>query len=181
MRQPADKYGPIAILLHWLIAAGVVAAVGFGLTTVYADSARVTRATVLIHQSIGTALFALVLFRALWRVTHPAPPLPAAMPRAQKVAAAVTHGSLYVMLFALPITGYIKLAAFGRDITVFGLFNLPNLMPQDRELSVTAQDLHAYGQYVLYALVALHVGAALYHQFVLKDGLLRRMLPELRR
>jgi cytochrome b561 len=115
--------------------------------------------------------------RAVWRLTHPAPPLPVETPRAQKAAAAVAHVSLYVLLFFMPLSGYVGLAARGRTITVAGLFDLPNLVPQGLALARRAQSLHENAQYVLYALLAVHIGAALYHRFVLKDGVLARMWP----
>ena len=97
------------------------------------------------------------------------------MPRSHKIAAAATHGLLYVTLFAFPVTGYISLAARGRDISIFGLFDLPQLVERSRLLSANSRDLHDYGQYAFYALVALHVAAALYHHFIVKDDILRRM------
>ncbi len=175
MQPPNEKFGPVAIFLHWFTALAILVAVIFGLVSVYADSAELTRTALLIHQSLGFIAFVVVIFRIVWRMTHPAPPLPEAMPQSQKIAAATTHGLLYLTLLALAVTGYIGLAARGRAISIAGLFDLPRVVPLDRVLSVTSQNLHDYGQYVLYALLALHVGAALYHHFVVKDGILRRM------
>jgi len=178
MQAAAEKFGRVTIFVHWVTAVAVVVAAAFGLTSVYADSTELTRAMTLYHQSLGTALFILVLFRAAWRVTHPAPPPLAGTPAFRRIGAAATHGLLYVMLIFLPLTGYIGLAARGREISIMGLFTLPNMVPVSRPLSVNAQDLHNYGQYVLYALVLLHVGGALYHHYILKDGLMRRMMTD---
>lgn len=175
MQPAAVKFGLVTILVHWVTALGVVVAAAIGLVSVYTNSTDLTRLATAVHQSIGTALFAVVVFRTLWRLTHPAPPPIAGTPRMQRLAANATHALLYVSLFALPITGYIGLAARGRDITIFGLFDLPHIVPLSRPLSVNAQNMHMYLQYFLYALVLLHVGAALYHHYVMKDGLLRRM------
>ena len=158
------------------MAVGIVVAAVLGLTSVYADSADLTRAMTLYHQTLGTTLFGLVLFRAVWRLTHPVPPPLAHTPAGQRIAAAATHALLYVMLIFLPITGYVGLAARGREISMLGFVNLPNIVPLSRPLSVNAQSLHSYGQYFLYALILMHVGAALYHHYVLKDGLMRRMM-----
>jgi cytochrome b561 len=177
MQPPIEKFGPVAIFLHWFTAFAILVAVIFGLMSVYTDDAETTRTALLIHQSVGFAAFALVLFRVLWRLTHAVPQLPIETPRSQKIAAGATHALLYVTLIVLPITGYIGLAARGRAISVAGLFDLPRMVPLNRILSVTSQNLHDYGQYVLYALLALHIGAALYHQFALKDGILKRMWP----
>ncbi len=175
MQPTQGNFGRVTVLIHWLVALVTVITVICGLVTVYADGAALTRSSLFFHQTIGFGIFLIMIFRTLWRVTHPAPPLPDETPRHQKIAAAATHILLYVTMFALTITGYTGLAARGRDITIAGLFDLPLIVPLDRELSVTSQALHNYGQYILYALLALHVGAAIYHQFVLKDGLLRRM------
>lgn len=182
MQPPGEKFGDkkfgrVAIYLHWLTAIAMVPTVVYGLVSVYADGAEMTREALLVHQTLGTALFLVVVFRTAWRLAHPAPPLPPDTPRYQKVAATLTHVLLYVTMVALPITGYIGLAARGRAISMAGLFDLPRIVPLDRPLSVNSQNLHDYGQYVLYALLALHVAAALYHHFIVKDGILRRMWP----
>ena len=175
IEKPAETFGPVAISLHWVIAAAMVPCLAFGLISVQAETAEVTRSTLVLHQSIGTLIFALALARLVWRMTHPAPALPATMPRSHKIAAAATHGLLYVTLYAFPVTGYVSLAARGRDISIFGLFDLPQLIERSRLLSASSRDLHDYGQYAFYALLALHVAAALYHHFVVKDDILRRM------
>lgn len=176
-RAGAQKFGPVAIFLHWAIAACIVLSVTFGLISGFADTAEVTQATLAIHQSVGVTIFALAAVRVAWRLTHPAPPLPPSTPKSQKIAAAVTHATLYVILFALPVTGYVGLAARGRPITIFGLFDLPNVIARSLKTSAAFQNVHNNLQYFLYGLLVLHIGAALYHQFVMKDGLLARMWP----
>lgn len=172
-----EKFGPVAIFLHWAIAACIVLSVAFGLISGYADSAELTQSTMVVHQSLGVTIFVLALVRVAWRLTHAAPPLPASMPRSQKIAAAVTHGTLYLILFVMPVTGYVGLAARGRPISIFGLFDLPRVVERSIKTSAAFQNIHDNLQYVLYVLLILHVGAALYHQFVVKDGLLARMWP----
>lgn len=173
-----ERFGPVAIFLHWAIAACIVLSVAFGLISGAADSAELTQSTMVVHQSLGVTIFVLALVRVGWRLTHRAPPLPAAMPRSQKIAAALTHGALYLILFVMPITGYVGLAARGRPINIFGLFDLPRVVDRSIKTSAAYQNVHDNLQYVLYALLVLHVGAALYHQFVVKDGLLARMWPQ---
>ena len=159
------------------MAVGLVLAVIFGLGAVYIDDIRTGRQSLAIHQTVGFVMLLLALGRLYWRLTHTPPPPPEGFGRGQRIAAAVTHGSLYLFLLGMPISGYIGLAARGRPIEVFGLFELPHLTPRSFDLSANAQSLHYYAQFALYALVALHILAALYHHFVLKDGVLRRMLP----
>ena len=177
MQQPVRKFGLEMILLHWIIAAAMVVTVIYGLVSGYADTAELTQSTMLVHQSIGMLILVLALVRVVARLRRPAPPLPPDMPRYQKIAAAITHGVLYFTLFAFPITGYVSLAARGRTINIFGLFDLPNIVPRDLSLAANADNLHVTAQWALYGLVLLHVAAALYHQFIVKDGVLLRLWP----
>lgn len=158
------------------MALGLLLAVVFGLGAVYVNDTQTSRASLAVHQSIGFLMLLLAIVRLYWRVTHTPPPPPEGLPRGQRVAAAITHVTLYLFILGMPISGYIGLAARGRPITVFGLFDLPHVVPRSFDLSARAQDLHYYAQFAFYVLVVLHVGAALYHHFVAKDGILERML-----
>lgn len=168
----------MAISLHWLMVVGVVLAVGFGLGTVYINDTQTSRSALEVHQTVGFIMLLLALARLVWRFTHKPPPAPEGMPVSQKVAAALMHWTLYLFLLGMPISGYVGLAARGRPITVFGLFDLPHVVPRSFDLSGDAQTLHYYAQFAMYALIVLHIAAALYHHFILKDGILARMLPQ---
>ena len=130
-----------------------------------------------VHKSVGLTIFAAMVFRLAWRLTHNAPPLPPETSLAIRAAAWVTHASLYAIALLMPVSGYISVAARGRETTFFGLFEVPRVGPLDRALSLNMEQAHRYGQYVLYALVLAHIGAALYHRFLLKDGIFERMWP----
>lgn len=178
MQPLPQKYGSVAIFLHWLMAAGLALLVPLGLLSASLDeSDAATRAILALHKSIGITIFGLVWLRALWRLTHPAPPLPSDMRAIMRRAAAVTHFMLYAIVFVMPVTGYIAVAARGRDTTYFGLFDVPQWVPLDRVLALNAQTAHDLGQYVLYALLAAHIGAAAFHRYVLKDQITSRMWP----
>jgi len=177
MQPPASKFSLGMILIHWIVAAAIAAAVVYGLISAYAETAAETRAAMVIHQSIGMVILIFALVRVALRFRQPIPPPPPAMPRYQKVTAALTHALLYFALFAFPISGYIALAARGRDISMFGLFDLPVGIPQSLDAAALAGDLHITAQWALYGLVILHIVAALYHHFIVKDDLLRRMWP----
>ena len=159
------------------MAFGLVLSVLFGLGTVYIDDTRTSRTALEVHQTIGVLMLLLVAARLYWRLTHKPPALPTDLPRGQRFASAIVHGTLYLFLLGMPLSGYIGLAARGREIPVFGLFNLPHLVPRSFERSANAQSLHYYAQFAMYGLVVLHILAALYHHFIMKDGILRRMLP----
>lgn len=177
MQRPVEKFGRVAIALHWIIAAILVLSAISGLTTVYVDDTRTSRTALEVHQTIGFVIFLLAMARLYWRITHAPPPPPEGYSRAQKITAAVTHVTLYLFILGMPISGYVGLAARGREIPVFGLFNLPHLTPRSFDLSASATTLHFYAQFAMYVLVVLHVAAALYHHFILKDDVMRRMLP----
>ncbi|MGE4063894.1 MAG: cytochrome b [Rhodospirillaceae bacterium] len=177
MQRPAEKFGPVAIALHWTIALALILSVLTGLGYAYIDDTRTSRTSLELHQSIGFLIFLLALARLYWRITHTPPPPPTGYTRAQRMAAAVTHATLYLFIIGMPISGYTGLAARGRDIPIFGAFNLPIVTPLSFDLSNSATTLHIYSQYALYVLVVLHVAAALWHHFILKDDVMRRMLP----
>jgi cytochrome b561 len=177
MSRPVEKFGRVAIALHWIIAAFLILSAISGLTTVYIDDTRTSRTALEVHQTIGFVIFLLAVARLYWRITHAPPPPPQGYTPAQRITAAVTHATLYLFIIGMPISGYIGLAARGREIPVFGLFNLPHLTPRSFDLSASATTLHFYAQFAMYVMVTLHVVAALYHHFILKDDVMRRMLP----
>ncbi len=173
MESQSPFYGRFAITLHWLVAACIVFVVIFAWAM---DEDDAQSATLMIHKSFGVTIFILACVRLAWRAGHPPPPLPK-MNAFQRVAAKATHVTLYALIFLMPVTGYISVAARGRNTSFFGLFDLPMLAPLSRALAHQMENLHGIGQYALYVLLAAHVGATVYHQFVLKDGLFNRMWP----
>jgi len=177
MQQSAQKYGMVAMTLHWTVAALIVFAVVLALYMGGLDRGNTKDLILGIHKSVGLTILLLTCGRGVWRLTHPAPPLPHTMPILQRHLAHATHALLYVIAVAMPITGYIAVAARGRETSFLGLLPVPILVPLDRALAHNAESIHVYSQYALYALVAGHVGAALYHHFVTRDDILRRMWP----
>jgi cytochrome b561 len=169
------RYGVVARLLHWTIAVLIVGAVTLGLVTISLDSGETQDSLFALHKSVGLTVLLLMCLRTLWRATHPAPALPHAMPLWQHWAAHATHGLLYVVAFALPISGYVAVAARGRETLFLGQWSVPRWVPLDRSLAHTAEFIHQLNQYALYALVLGHIGAALYHRFVVRDDILQRM------
>ena len=128
------------------------------------------------------AILILTLVRLGWRVANPAIPLPASTPRWQKVAARTTHVLFYVVLLALPLTGWLAGSASGRGFEWYGLFDFP-LLPigGGRELARSLMDVHEALPKLLYVLLFLHVAGALKHHFRDRDDVLRRMIPAIPR
>ena len=185
------KYTDTAILLHWLIAAGVVANVALAWIWPHLADERV-RPAIDTHKSIGITILSLAIVRLLWRLTHRPPAMPTAYQRWEIGTAHVTHWLLYALIFAMPLTGWIMDSAYkdaaSHPMTLFGLFGWPrigailHLPPATRDAVHDAFGAaHVYASYLLYALVALHVADALKHEWIDGHRELRRMMPIRRR
>ena len=132
------------------------------------------------HKWIGITVFLLAAARLAWRAFHP-PPAPVAMPPWQQRAASLVHGLLYALMLAIPVSGWVYSSSTGISVVYLGLFPLPDLVGKDRALAETLKTVHVALNFALAALVFVHVGAALKHHWVDRDGVLPRMLPFLRR
>lgn len=174
----SDSYTRTAIALHWLIALLIIC--GFGLGWVMTDIPGFTPTKLRYfswHKWIGVTVFGLVVLRILWRATHDAPPLPRRMPAWQRVAANMVHVALYVLMVAIPVSGYLYSSAANVPVVYLGLVPLPRLIAPDPVLKVVLKNIHITLNYTLLVLFVLHVAAALKHQFMDRDGLLSRMIP----
>lgn len=171
------RYTSTAVFLHWLvfllIAAG--AALAFYMTDLPFSPLKLKYYS--WHKWIGVSIFITVAVRLVWRLRHPPPPLPADTPDWQRRAAHIAHGLLYVLLFLIPLSGWLYSSAAGVQTVYFGLLPLPDLLARDKALAETLKALHGALNYTLFALVAVHAGAALKHHFIDRDGVLARMLP----
>ncbi len=179
------RYTRIAIVFHWVIAVLILCNVVLGLSADELPDSYV-RTVIDTHKSIGITVLGLGVLRLLWRAGHPAPPLPADYPRWQRGAAHVVHVILYILILSLPLSGWMHDSAWKDAAThpmrLFDLVPWPRISwitavePVAKErLHVVFGNVHAWLGYVLYAMVALHVGAALKHQFVDKHRELQRM------
>jgi cytochrome b561 len=181
MVNPKPAYTGTAILLHWLVVALLVAQ--FAVAWTMPDIGRDTPQTILIslHFSLGVLILFVAVIRLLWRATHREPEPEAGVPRWQVRSAHAVHWLLYVLLIVLPIVGWINASWRGYSVTPFGLFELPKLVATHADGWGWTGDVHAaLSNYLLLALVGLHVLAALYHQFIRRDAVLQRMLPWVR-
>jgi len=167
--------------LHWLLAAALVAmfALGIYMTDLPFSPARLKLYN--WHKWAGMTVLALSVWRLLWRLTHPAPALPvtiaSAMPAWQRMAHHGTHHALYLLFFAVPVLGWVYSSAAGFPVVVFGVLPLPDLVAASPELADALKPLHKLSALAMGALVLMHVGAAVKHQLVDRDGLMQRMLP----
>jgi cytochrome b561 len=173
----AGRYRWPARLLHWLVALLVLGMIPVGITMGRLDSGPLQDWLFFLHEACGFVVLVLVLIRLGYRVTHPAPPLPMSVPRWQQFAAGNVHTALYVLLIFQPIIGWLGANAFGAQVSIFGLFNLPMLVAKDEPLAERILTVHDYVGYTIAGLLVIHIGAALMHGFVRKDGVLQRMWP----
>lgn len=171
-KSNADHYGRVAVLIHWVSALAIFGLLGSGLYLEdLADDAQKT-SVLRIHAIMGVMILLLTLARiGWWAFADRWPGHPAGMPRWQAVSAAAVHGLLYVVMLAMAASGIAMIALSGAGDILFS--GAPGPLPDFREYLPRAP--HGIGGRFLMALIAAHVGAALYHQFVRRDGLMRRM------
>lgn len=171
------RYTPVAIGLHWLVAVCILAmlAIGFYMESLSFNATKFQ--LIQFHKSLGITVLLLAGLRLLWRFTNPAPRLPAGMPGWQKGIAHTTHALLYVLMFAMPLSGWVMSDFAGYHPSLFGL-QLPVLVGQDAEAGKLMAHRHEQLAWVLIVLLVLHVGAALQHHVWERDDTLRRMLPQ---
>lgn len=167
-------YTRTAVALHWLVAILVIGAfmLGVSMTDMPISPLRVRMYN--WHKWVGVTVLALATLRLLWRLTHAAPAfLP--MPAWQRVAAHALHLALYALMFLQPISGWIYSNAVGYPIVYLGMFPLPTLVAKSKEIAAVWLQVHKACGGMIFIAVILHVLAALKHQFINRDGTLRRM------
>jgi cytochrome b561 len=173
----ATRYGAVAQTLHWIIAALIVTQ--FTLAWTAQDLPLGVHKLILLarHKSVGMTVLMLAMLRLGWRLTHPAPPLPAGMTLLERRAAHASHAAFYVLLFAMPLSGWLMSSAKNYSVSWFGLFTWPNLIQPNEASFSWLRTTHWILSWSLFAIAVLHVLAALKHHFWNKDSVLLRMLP----
>jgi len=166
-----DRYDRVAVILHWIMALGIFALIGIGLTMKQAGMPKLRMFQLYqLHKSIGVIILLLAVVRLAWRLAHRPPPLPAALPRLERRVAYAVHGLLYVLLLALPLSGWALVSASPLNIptVLFGTIPWPHIpwlaeLPDKAPVAAALQAAHDYGAYALMAVLAGHIGAALRH------------------
>ncbi len=179
-RNDPRRYGIVAMVLHWGMAALLVALLALGWFMVrLPDVGFDTRKIVLIiyHKELGMLALALALPRLAWRVAQALPALVETLPDWQQVIARFVHLCFYGLMFALPVTGWVMSSAAGFTVSFLGLFDLPDLVRFDESLFRTLVEIHKWLAYALSAALLVHAAAALDHHLLARDDTLRRMLP----
>src|SRR6202453_5384934 len=176
-QSPPNRYSAVAQGFHWLIAALIV--VQFTLAWSADDLPLGARKLALLarHKSFGMTILMLAVLRLLWRLRNPPPSLPSGMTPMERSLARATHIAFYVLLFAMPLTGWLMSSAKNYSGSWFGVFPRPNLIAKNETAFNLLRSTHHLLSYALFAIAVLHVLAALKHHFWDKDPVLLRMLP----
>ena len=175
MSQP--RYTRTAQGLHWAIAILMLSLVGVGFWMSDLPLSPRKLQVYSWHKWAGVTVFMLAAVRLAWRATHVPPALPASISRANAIVAGAVHHLLYLLMFALPLSGWIMSSAKGFQTVWFGVLPLPDLVAKNAELGEQLEEVHETLAITLLVLVGLHVAGALKHHFVERNGLLGRMWP----
>jgi cytochrome b561 len=170
------RFSPLQRAFHWVMAVCILAMLFIGVGMVSTISTRYLT-LVSIHKPLGAAILVLALLRLILRLCRGAPPLPAELPAPMKLAAHLSHVALYALMIAMPLLGWAMLSAEGFPVVLFGNLRLPPIVPHDPELYALLRAMHGYLAYAFFATILLHLGAALFHALVRRDGVFEAMAP----
>jgi cytochrome b561 len=181
--QPSARYTSVAVVLHWLLALGILSLLMIGLAMTQLSVTPLMQFSLYqLHKSVGITVLLLVVLRLIWRLLYRPPPMPDAMSRFEQRAAESTHLLFYILMLGLPLSGWALVSAsiFNIPTVLYGIIPWPNMpilsnLSNKAPVEITLKTVHIYGAWFLLAVVALHLGAVLRHQFILRDDVLRRM------
>ena len=169
------RFSPLQRALHWIMAICILSMLFIGVGMV--STVRPDYLTLVsIHKPLGVAILILALIRLAVRITRGAPPLPADMPEPMKLAAILSHYAFYALMIALPLLGYGMLSAADYPVIVFG-FHVPSLLPHSNSLHTLLWNAHRFLALCFFALIVVHLAAALFHALVRRDGVFHAMAP----
>ena len=173
----STHYTATAKSLHWLMALLIVGllALGFYMADLPLSPEKLQFYS--WHKWAGVSVFVLVWLRLFWRLTHRPPAFAASLSATQQALAHLGHLALYLLMIAIPVSGWLMSSAKGVQTVWFGVLPLPDLLGRDKALGAQLADLHSALNIGLLVLIGGHAAAALFHHLVRKDDTLRRMLP----
>ena len=173
----SQHYTATAKTLHWLITVLLLGLLGLGF---YMQGLPLSPEKLKLyswHKWAGVTVFLMVIVRLAWRVTHQPPPLPSGMPRVQQWVAHAGHFALYMLMLAIPLSGWLMSSAKGFPTVLFGVLPIPDLLQKNKELGDILQTVHG-SLNLLFALIVIgHIAAALKHHFINHDDILIRISP----
>lgn len=173
----STHYTRTAKSLHWLMALMIFGLLGLGF---YMSDLPLSPQKLKLyswHKWAGVTVFLLTLVRLAWRATHQPPLMPWQMSKLQQIAAHVGHVGLYLLMLAVPLSGWLMSSAKGFQTVWFGVLPIPDLLPKNKELGDLLLSIHQGLNLLLVVLLLTHIAAALKHHFIDRDDVLIRMLP----
>jgi cytochrome b561 len=170
------RFTSLQRLLHWLMAACILTMLFIGVGMVSTVMPKYLT-LVSIHKPLGIAILVLALIRLALRLRYGAPPLPANLPEPMKLAALGSHCAFYALMIIMPLLGWGMLSAAAYPVVLFEGWHLPAILPQSDSLHTLLWDAHFYLAFAFFALILLHVAAALFHALVRRDGVFETMAP----
>jgi cytochrome b561 len=177
LRNTQDRFGLVAKTFHWLTLLMLIGSFTLALSMTALPLSPRKLQLYSWHKWMGVTIFLLVILRLAWRLGNSVPRQPASVPLWQRRAAGLSHAALYTILIVMPLTGWIMSSALNLPLVYLGLIYIPSPFGVDRELGEAMRHVHHTLALLLLVLVSIHVLAALYHHFVRRDDVLRRMLP----
>lgn len=177
LRNTKERYGSVAITLHWLLFLMVIGmvTVGFLMGSFHDDALNAK--LYFFHKSTGLVIFVLAIFRVIWALSNPKPTMPNSMTKIHKILAQTMHGLLYLILLVMPINGIFMTSFSEYPATFFGLFTVRLPVTPDKATAELLAHVHGIMAWTLIVMVTLHALAAFFHHYYYKDNILRRMLP----
>src|SRR6185369_15750562 len=172
MTVPTTHFSTLQRLLHWLMAIGILAMLFIGVGMV-STIGRQYVPLLIAHKTLGIAILVLALVRLLVRFVSGAPALPADLPEPMRLAAHLSHVGLYALMIGMPLIGWAMMSAAAYPIVLFGGIRLPPILPQSASLHTMLWSAHFYLAFAFFALVMVHLAAALFHGLVRRDGVLQ--------
>lgn len=177
LRNSNQQWGGIAKSFHWLLAVLILAMFVLGWTAESYPMSPTKLKLFGLHKSTGLVILALVVLRIAWRAFDPAPALPADTSALERILAHATHRLLYVLMVAMPLSGWVINSAADFPLKIYGWIRVPHIAPASESLQTSAEVVHLTLFWIMALLVGIHVAAALWHHFERRDTILRRMLP----
>jgi cytochrome b561 len=176
MAHAHEHFSPLQRLLHWLMAACILAMLFIGVGMVSTVTPKYLT-LVSIHKPIGIAILVLAVLRLAIRIRTGVPALPADLPEPMRLAAKLSHVLLYALMIAMPLIGWAMLSAAAYPVELLGGYRLPAILPQDDRMHTLLRNAHRALAYAFFALILAHVAAALFHALVRRDGVFEAMSP----
>ena len=176
MNGVRTRFTVLQRILHWLMAICILAMLFIGVGMVSTVMPKYLT-LVSIHKPLGVAILVLALIRLVVRLIYGAPPLPVDLPGPMKLGAHLSHYAFYALMIAMPLIGWGMLSAAAYPVVLFGGVHLPAILPQSDSLHALLWNAHFFLAFAFFALILLHVAAALFHALIRRDGVFEAMAP----